>query len=69
MTIFGRPRARSGRIEFDGQGIGRLKGLSVGRHRVFLQVGPSASRKDLTEVELDVRDGITTPIEITIKPW
>ncbi|MBL9089280.1 MAG: sigma-70 family RNA polymerase sigma factor [Planctomycetia bacterium] len=58
-----------GRIEFGEQGVGRLTGLSAGRHRVLLQAGGSMSQKDLTEVELDVREGITTPIEITIKPW
>jgi len=56
----------AGRIEFDGEGRGWLKGLSAGRHRVLLQAAPSMNEQDLTEVELDVRDGITVPLEITI---
>lgn len=59
----------AGRIEFDGDGRGWLKGLPAGRHRVLLQAARSMNQSDLTEVELDVREGITTPIEITIKPW
>ncbi|MFO0931829.1 MAG: sigma factor-like helix-turn-helix DNA-binding protein [Planctomycetota bacterium] len=59
----------AGRIEFDGEGRGWLKGLPAGRHRLLIQAAASMNEKDLTEVELDVREGITTPIEITIKPW
>ena len=59
----------AGRIEFDGEGRGWLKGLPAGRHHVFLQAATSMNRVDLTEVDLDVRDGITTPIDITIRPW
>lgn len=59
----------AGRIEFDADGKGWLKGVAAGRHRVLIQAAPSMNEQDLTEVELDVREGITTPIEITIKPW
>lgn len=59
----------AGRIEFDGEGRGWLKGLPAGRHHVLLQAAPSMNQQDLTEVDLDVREGITTPIDITIRPW
>ncbi len=58
-----------GRIEFDGEGRGWLKGLPAGRHRVWLQAAPSMNVADLTEVEIEVRDGITTPVELTIRAW
>ncbi len=58
-----------GHIEFDAQGRGWLKEVPAGRQRLFLQVAPEMNDSDLTEVEIDVREGITIPVEIRIREF
>jgi len=72
VTVFsgepGRAFGRAiGRIEFDGQGRGWLKGLPAGEHHVTFQWTAMADSADLPTADLVVRDGITTPIEIVLR--
>jgi RNA polymerase sigma factor (sigma-70 family) len=57
----------SGRVEFDGEGRGWLKGLPTGEYRVVVSYVAVAQEKDLTTMDITVRAGITTPIEIVLR--
>lgn len=56
-----------GRIEFDGEGRGWLKGLPAGEHHLTFQWTDKANSADLPTADVVVRDGITTPIELVLR--
>lgn len=58
--------AFNGRIEWDGDGRAWLKGLPAARYRVAIQWTQSANAADLPEFDIDVRDGITVPIDLVL---
>ena len=61
----GRSSPLPGRIEFDGEGRGWLKGLPAGAFVV--QVSLPGVNPPSVEVEIEIRDGITTPVPIELR--